>query len=158
MGAQIARDYQDKQPALVAVLRGAAVFCADLIRQMDLNLTLDFIAVSSYGAATEASGQVRLIKDVERSVEGTDLILVEDIVDSGLTLKYLLGNLESRSPASLRVCTLLSKPSRRKMEVPLDYVGFEIPDEFVIGYGMDFNEKYRNLPFIGVLRDTVSGQ
>lgn len=151
LGARITRDYRDAIPLLVAVLRGAVVFHADLIRHIDLDLQVDFIAVFSYGPATRSSGQVQLIKDLESSIQGRQVILVEDIVDTGLTLNYLLGNLGSRRPASLRVCTLLSKPSRREVEVSLDYVGFEIPDRFVVGYGLDFDQKYRNLPYIAVL-------
>ena len=151
MGAQITRDYAGRVPLFVGILRGAAIFHADLIRHVDLKVQIDFISVSSYGAATKTSGQVQLIKDLESSIEGMDVILVEDIIDTGLTVNYLLRNLESRGPTSLRVCTLLSKPSRRQVDVPMDYVGFEIPDRFVVGYGLDFDQKYRNLPFIGVL-------
>lgn len=128
------------------------MFHADLIRQVQLNLKVDFIRVSSYEAATENSGQVKLIKDVENSIQDVDVVLVEDIVDTGLTVNYLVKKLRSRSPASLRVCALLSKPSRRRVEVPIDYVGFEIPDEFVVGYGLDFDQQYRNLNSISVLK------
>jgi hypoxanthine phosphoribosyltransferase len=151
LGKEITRDYKEKSPLLVGVLRGAAVFLSDLIRHVDLELEVDFIALSSYGSATETSGQVQLVKDLESSIDGADVILVEDIVDTGLTLNYLVGNLKSRNPASLRVCALLSKPSRRKVEVNIDYLGFEVPDSFVVGYGLDFDQQFRNLPYIGVL-------
>ncbi|RPI29838.1 MAG: hypoxanthine phosphoribosyltransferase [Acidobacteria bacterium] len=153
LGKRITRDYQGQTPLLVGVLRGAAVFLSDLIRHVDLKLEVDFIAMSSYGSATETSGQVQLLKDLESSIDGSHVILVEDIVDTGLTLNYLVGNLRSRNPASLRVCALLSKPSRRKLEVAIDYLGFEVPDRFVVGYGLDFDQQFRNLPYIGVLGD-----
>ena len=153
LGVQITHDYRGRSPLFVAVLRGAAIFHADLIRRVNLKVSVDFIAVSSYGAATESSGQVQLIKDVESSIQDLDVILVEDIIDTGLTVNYLIRNLESRSPASLRICTLLSRPSRRKVEIPVHYVGFEVPDEFVIGYGLDHNQQYRNLRFVSLLPD-----
>lgn len=151
LGMQITRDYRGRSPLFVGILRGATVFHSDLIRHVDLKLAIDFIAVSSYGAATRSSGQVQLIKDVESSIQGVDIILVEDIIDTGLTINYLIRNLKSRHPASLRVCALLSKPSRRQVEVPIDYMGFEIPDRFVVGYGLDYNQRYRNLPYVSVL-------
>lgn len=151
LGDQIGHDYAGRSPLFVAILRGAAIFHADLIRHVDLRLKVDFISVSSYGAATRSSGQVQLIKDLESSIEGVDVIIVEDIIDTGLTVSYLLRNMESRGPSSLRVCSLLSKPTRRVVDVPIHYIGFEIPDKFVIGYGLDFDQKYRNLPYIGVL-------
>jgi len=151
LGKEITRDYKGKSPLLIGVLRGAAVFLSDLIRHIDLEVEVDFIALSSYGSATETSGQVQLVKDLESSIDGADVILVEDIVDTGLTLTYLVGNLKSRNPASLRVCALLSKPSRRKVQVSIDYLGFEVPDSFVVGYGLDFDQQFRNLPYIGVL-------
>ncbi len=150
MGRRISQDYKGRKPLFVCVLRGAALFCSDLIRHVDLPLRLDFIAVSSYGASTTSSGEVRIIKDLESGIEGGDVILVEDIVDTGLTLSYLVQNLQNREPASLKVCTLLSKPDRRLVDVKVDYVGFDIPDEFVVGYGLDFNQRFRNLPYIGV--------
>ncbi len=153
LGKEITRDYRGRSPLLVGVLRGAAVFLADLIRHIDLELEVDFMALSSYGSATETSGQVQLLKDLENSIDGADVILVEDIVDTGLTLNYLVGNLKSRNPASLRVCALLSKPSRRKVDVIVDYLGFEVPDSFVVGYGLDFDQQFRNLPYIGILGD-----
>ena len=145
MGDQIARDYADKEPHLVCVLKGACTFMTDLGRAIDLPLTLDYIAVSSYGAATKSSGEVQLVKDLDKGLEGRDLLVVEDIVDTGLTLNYLLKVLKARGPRSVKVAALLSKPSRRLVETPVDYVGFAIEDLFVVGYGLDYNEKYRNL-------------
>ena len=150
MGREIARDYAGKQPHLVGVLKGACTFMTDLIRAVELPLTLDYIAVSSYGAATKSSGEVKLVKDLDQGLEGRDLLVVEDIVDTGLTLNYLLNVLRARGPRSLKVAALLSKPSRRLVEIPVDYVGFAIEDHFVVGYGLDYNEKYRNLPDIAV--------
>lgn len=152
LGAAIAAEYAGKNPLLVGVLKGAVVFLADLIRAIDVPLHYDFIAVSSYGAATRSSGQVQILKDIDQSIEGQDVLLVEDIVDTGLTLKYLVHNLRSRQPRSLRTCTLLDKPSRREVEIKPDYNGFTIPDHFVVGYGLDFANRYRNLPYIGVLK------
>jgi len=152
LGAQIAHDYQGKNLHLVAILKGACIFFSDLIRSIDLGLTTDFIAVGSYGESTLSTGEVRLLKDLDESIEGRDVLLVEDILDTGLTLHYLLQNLESRSPRSLKVVALLNKPSRRKITVPVDYVGFEVPDRFVIGYGLDYDQRYRNLPDIRVLQ------
>lgn len=151
LGGQIAGDYQGKNPHLIAILRGASIFHADLVRAIDLGLSFDFIAVGSYGAGPASSGEVRILKDLDESLEGKDVLLVEDIVDTGLTLQYLLQNLHSRDPRSLRVAALLNKPSRRKIEVRVDYVGFEIPDKFVVGYGLDYDQRYRNLPDICVL-------
>ena len=150
MGGQITADLSGEEPLFICILRGAAIFHADLVRAVDLNLKIDFISVSSYGAATQSSGQVQLIKDLESSIQDQHVILVEDIVDTGLTATYLLRNLTSRNPRSVRFCSLLSKPARREVEIDPDYLGFEIPDEFVVGYGLDFNQKFRNLPFIGV--------
>ncbi len=152
LGKEITRDYHGRSPLLIGVLRGAAVFLSDLIRHINLELEVDFIALSSYGSATETSGQVQLVKDLESSIDGAHVILVEDIVDTGLTLNYLVGNLKSRNPASLRVCALLSKPSRRKVDVNIDYLGFEVPDSFVVGYGLDYDQQFRNLPYIGILQ------
>lgn len=152
MASEIRADYGAGTPIhLVAVLKGAFIFLADLLRAFDDPVTCDFLAVSSYGAGTSSSGQVRLTKDLDRPIEGRDVILVEDIVDTGLTLAYLQEMLRNRAPRSLRTACLLSKPSRRKIEVPVDYVGFEIPDRFVIGYGLDVDERYRNRPEIGVM-------
>lgn len=152
LGDQISADYADRDILMIGVLRGAVIFMADLARAISRPVAIDFIAVSSYGASTHSSGVVRIIKDLDEDVAGKHLLIVEDIIDSGLTLKYLYDNLLSRKPASVRICTLLSKPSRRKVDVPVDYNGFTIPDDFVVGYGLDFAEKYRNLPFVGVLK------
>jgi hypoxanthine phosphoribosyltransferase len=145
MGEQIARDYAGREPHLVGVLKGACTFLTDLSRSIELPITLDYIAVSSYGAATKSSGEVKLIKDLDQGLEARDLLVVEDIVDTGLTLNYLLNVLRARGPRTLKVAALLSKPSRRLVEVGVDYVGFSIEDHFVVGYGLDYNEKYRNL-------------
>jgi hypoxanthine phosphoribosyltransferase len=145
MGRQLAADYVGKELHVVGVLKGACTFMTDLCRAIDLPLTLDYIAVSSYGAATKTSGEVQLVKDLDRGLEGRDLLVVEDIVDTGLTLNYLLKVLRARGPRSVKVAALLSKPSRRLVETHLDYVGFSIDDHFVVGYGLDYNEKYRNL-------------
>ncbi len=145
MGQQIAREYAGREPHLVCVLKGACSFMTDLARAIDLPITLDYIAVSSYGAATKSSGEVKLVKDLDQGLEGRDLLVVEDIVDTGLTLNYLLNVLRARGPRTLKVVALLSKPSRRLIQVSVDYVGFTIDDHFVVGYGLDYNEKYRNL-------------
>jgi len=153
LARQISIDMAGQNPFLVAVLKGAFVFLADLCRHLTLPHEVHFMAISSYGGrATESSGVVRILMDLVTSPEGQDVLVVEDIIDSGRTLNYILRNLQTRNPASVRVCSLLSKPSRREIDIPVDYVGFEIPDEFVIGYGLDFDEHYRNLPFIGVLK------
>ena len=145
MGSEIALDYAGREPHLVGVLKGACSFMTDLCHAMELPLTLDYIAVSSYGAATKSSGEVKLVKDLDQGLEGRDLLVVEDIVDTGLTLNYLLNVLRARGPRTLKVAALLSKPSRRLVEVRVDYIGFTIDDHFVVGYGLDYNEKYRNL-------------
>ena len=145
MGKQISADYAGREPHLVCVLKGACTFMTDLCRAMDVPLTLDYIAVSSYGATTKSSGEVKLIKDLDQGLDGRDLLVVEDIVDTGLTLNYLLKVLRARGPRSLKVASLLSKPSRRLVETPVDYTGFTIDDLFVVGYGLDYNERYRNL-------------
>ena len=150
MGAQISADYAGKEPHLVCVLKGACTFLTDLSRAIDLPLTLDYIAVSSYGAATKSSGEVQLIKDLSQGLDGRDLLVVEDIVDTGLTLNYMLKMLRARGPRTVKVAALLSKPSRRLVETPVDYIGFTIDDHFVVGYGLDYNEKYRNLKDIVV--------
>ena len=152
LGALITKDYRGKNPHLIGILKGASVFHADLVRAIDLVVSVDFIAVGSYGTSTKSSGEVRILKDLDESVEGKDVLLVEDILDTGLTLSYLLQILESRGPRSLKVVALLNKPSRRIIEVPAEYIGFEIPDHFVVGYGLDFNQRYRNLPDITVLK------
>ena len=152
MGKEIAADYQGREPHLVGVLKGACPFMTDLAQAIELPLTLDYIAVSSYGKATKSSGEVKLVKDLDQGLDGRDLVVVEDIVDTGLTLNYLVNLLRARGPRSLKVAALLSKPSRRLVEVKVDYIGFSIEDHFVVGYGLDFAEQYRNLPHIAVLR------
>jgi len=152
LGAQLTQDYAGGRPHLIAILKGAGVFHADLIRAIDLPLSIDFLAVSSYGNSTTTSGEVRILKDPDEKLEGRDVLLVEDIVDTGLTLHYLLKNLRARNPRSLKVAALLNKPSRREIEVPVDYIGFDIPDEFVVGYGLDYGQRYRNLPEIHALQ------
>jgi hypoxanthine phosphoribosyltransferase len=152
LAAQVSADYRGKDLLLVCVLKGGILFLTDLMRQLDVPHAIDFMAISSYGASTETSGVVRILMDLNTSIEGKNVLIVEDIVDTGHTLDYILRNLSTRRPASLRVCSLLNKPSRRMIEVPIHYVGFDIPNKFVIGYGLDFGEKYRNLPFVGVLK------
>jgi hypoxanthine phosphoribosyltransferase len=151
LGEEISADYAGRDLLLVGVLKGAVFFMADLMRNLSVPCEIDFMAISSYGAATDSSGVVRILKDLDINIEGRHVLVVEDIIDSGLTLSYLLRNLESREPASLEICALLTKPDRREIDVPVRYVGFEIPNEFVIGYGLDFAERYRNLPYVGVL-------
>jgi hypoxanthine phosphoribosyltransferase len=151
LGEQISADYAGKDLLLVGVLKGAVFFLADLMRQIDVPCEVDFMAVASYGSATESSGVVRILKDLDRPIEGHDVLIVEDIVDSGLTLQYLLRNLGARNPASLEVCALLTKPERRKVQLEPRYLGFEIPDRFAIGYGLDHAERYRNLPYVAAL-------
>ena len=155
IAGQIDRDFAGKEPMLISVLRGSFIFMADLMRSITLPCTVDFMAVSSYGAGTTSSGQVKITKDLSESIEGRDIIVVEDILDSGNTLSYLLQILQARHPASMKLCTLLDKPDRRIKPVHVDYSGFSIPDEFVVGYGLDYAEKYRNLPYIGVLKPCV---
>jgi hypoxanthine phosphoribosyltransferase len=145
MGREIMRDYEGREPHMVGVLKGACAFITDLSQAIEMPLTLDYIAVSSYGAATKSSGEVKLVKDLDQSLEGRDLLVVEDIVDTGLTLNYLVNLLKARGPRTLKVAALLSKPSRRLVEVNVDYIGFSIEDHFVVGYGLDYNERYRNL-------------
>lgn len=155
MAQRIADDYRDREPVLVGVLDGAVVFLSDLMRALPIPVRVDFVKWSSYGDDSTSSGEVQLLKDLSFSVEGKHVLVVEDIVDTGLTLRYLLENLESRGVASLAVAALLDKPSRRKVRVPLDYVGFQVPDEFVVGYGLDFAQHYRNLPYVAVLKPEV---
>lgn len=157
MGAQITRDYAGKNPLIISVLKGSYVFMADLTRTIDTSCTIDFMVVSSYGGDTKTTGEVQIIKDIETQIEGRDLLIVEDILDSGVTLSYLMKILKARGANSIRLCTLLSKPERRKVNVQVDYLGFEIPDDFVVGYGLDYAERYRNLPYIGVLKPVVYG-
>jgi hypoxanthine phosphoribosyltransferase len=151
LGAEVSEDYAGRDLLLVGVLKGAVFFMADLMRQLTIPCEVDFMAISSYGASTDSSGVVRILKDLDINIEGRDVLVVEDIIDSGLTLSYLIRNLESRNPASLEVCALLTKPARREIDVRVRYTGFEIPNEFVIGYGLDFGERYRNLPYVAVL-------
>lgn len=153
LGADIARDYAGKNPLLIAVLKGACTFLSDLMRAADIPLGVEFIAISSYGAEMRTSGEVRILKDLDVAIEGRHILVVEDIVDTGLTLSYLLANLKSRGAASVKLAALLDKFERREKEVPIDYLGFQIPDKFVVGYGLDFAERYRNLPYIGVVRN-----
>jgi len=153
LGAEIGRDYADKDLLLVGILKGAVFFLADLMRALDIPCEVDFMAVASYGSATDSSGVVRILKDLDQPIAGRNVLIVEDIVDSGLTLQYLLRNLGARDPASVDVCALLTKPDRRKVELDPRYVGFEIPDRFAIGYGLDHAERYRNLPYVAALRE-----
>lgn len=157
LGRQLSADFAGRDPVLVSVLKGSIVFLADLIRSMDIPLSVDLMEVSSYGSGTETSGQVRILKDLSRSIEGREVIVVEDIIDTGLTLNYLLRYLGERNPSSISVCCLLDKPARRLAEIEIGYRGFTIPDRFVIGYGLDYDERYRNLPYVGVLRPSVYG-
>ena len=156
LAGQVFRDYQHKEPVLVCVLKGAVVFLSDFMRHLQLPVEIDFMAVSSYGATTTTTGVVRILKDLEMSIEDKDVIIVEDIIDTGLTLSYMRENLLSRNPRSLKIVTLLDKPERRKVKVKPDYCGFSIPDEFVVGYGLDFNEKYRYLPDLCILLEFES--
>jgi len=153
LGAQIARDYAGSNPLLVGVLKGACTFLSDIMRAADIPLSVEFMAISSYGAEMRTSGEVRILKDLDVAIEGRHILVVEDIVDTGLTLSYLLANLKSRGAASVKLAALLDKYERREKEVPIDYLGFPIPDKFVVGYGLDYAERYRNLPFIAVLKD-----
>jgi hypoxanthine phosphoribosyltransferase len=151
LGAEISHDYAGRDLLLVGVLKGAVFFLADLMRELSVPCEIDFMAISSYGAGTDSSGVVRILKDLDMNIAGRDVLVVEDIIDSGLTLSYLMRSLTARKPASLEVCTLLTKPERREVDVPVRYVGFEIPNKFVIGYGLDFDQRYRNLPYVAVL-------
>ena len=151
LGAEISRDYEGRDLVMIGVLRGAVLFLADLLRNLTVPCEIDFMAVSSYGSQTDSSGVVRILKDLDSSIEGRDALIVEDIIDSGLTLQYLLRNLGARNPASLEACALLTKPERRRVELPIRYVGFEIPDLYVIGYGLDYAQRYRNLGYVAVL-------
>jgi hypoxanthine phosphoribosyltransferase len=154
IGIQITEDYRGKTPHLLCILKGASIFHADLVRAIELDLSFDFIAVASYGKRTQSSGEVRILKDLDESIKDKDVLLVEDIVDTGLTLHYVRKNLLSRDPRSLKIAALLNKPSRREIDVPVDYIGFDIPDKFVAGYGLDYARHYRNLPDICILRTT----
>jgi len=151
MAAEVSRDYKGRDLLLIGVLKGAVFFLADLMRRLDIPCEVDFMAVSSYGSSTDSSGVVRILKDLDAPLEGRNVLIVEDIVDSGLTLQYLMRTLAARNPASIEVCALLTKPERRKVDTPARYVGFEIPDKFAIGYGLDYAERYRNLPYVATL-------
>jgi hypoxanthine phosphoribosyltransferase len=155
LGVEISRDYDGREILIVCVLKGAVLFVADLMRQLTVPCEVDFMAVSSYGSATRSSGVVRILKDLDGSIEGKDVLIVEDIIDSGLTLQYLMRNLRSRGPASVEVCSLLTKPSRREVEVPIRYTGFELPDRYAVGYGLDLDQRYRNLPYVAALTDAA---
>ena len=151
LGEEISRDYEGKTPVLVSVLKGGIIFLADLVRELKMLHEIDFMSVSSYNGGTDSSGVVRILQDLSINIEGEDVIIVEDIVDSGLTLDYIRSILLARHPKSLKICTLLDKKPKRKIKVPIDYIGFEIPDAFVIGYGLDYEQKYRNLPYIAIM-------
>ncbi len=151
LGEEISKDYAGKQVHLIGILKGSIFFICELAKRITVPVTLDFMSVSSYGSGTKSSGVVKLIKDLDEPIHGKDVLIVEDIIDSGRTLSYLLNNLSSRHPSSIRLCTMLDKPERREVDVEVDYQGFSIPDEFVIGYGLDYDQRYRNLPYIGVL-------
>lgn len=157
LGAQITKDYQGKNLVVASVLRGSYIFMADLTRAIELPLSVDFMAVSSYGSGTTSSGQVEIKKDLSDPIEGKDLLIVEDILDSGNTLYYLMDVLKARKPASIKICTLMDKPDRRVKPITADYTGFVIPDAFVVGYGLDYDEIYRNLPYVGILKPSVYG-
>ncbi len=151
LGAEVTRDYQDKDLLLLGILKGAVLFLSDLIRHIEIPAEVDFMAVASYGSATKSSGVVQILKDLEEPIEGRDVLIIEDIVDTGLTLRYLLENLGGRGPRSIEVCSLLSKPAARTVDVPVRYVGFEIPNAFVVGYGLDYQQRYRGLPYVATL-------
>ena len=155
LGEQITRDYEGKSLIVVGILKGSNIFTSDLVRKINIPLKMDFMAVSSYGNATESTGVVKILKDLDRDIEGEHVLIVEDIVDSGLTLRYLKDILLTRNPASVKICTLLDKPARRKENIKPDYLGYEVPDEFIVGYGIDYAEYYRNLPYVGVLKREV---
>lgn len=155
LGAKITADYKDKDLLIICVLKGSVIFTSDLIRNIDLPLTIDFMAISSYGDNTKSSGVVRILKDLDTAIEGKDVLIVEDIIDTGLTLSYLTENLRSRRPDSVEICTILDKKERRTIDLDIKYTGFYVPDEFVVGYGLDYAEKYRNLPYVAVLKEEV---
>lgn len=155
MGKQISEDYAGKNLFLVSVLKGSLIFMSDLMREITIPCSIDFLSVSSYGSGTSTSGEVRILKDLDASLEGKDLLVVEDILDSGVTLSFLLKNLSARKPASIRLCTFLDKPERRRVDIKADYIGAAVPDKFIVGYGLDYAEKYRNVPYVGVLKPEV---
>ena len=158
LGAQISKDYQDKNLLMISVLKGSVVFMSDLMRHITIPCRIDFMSVSSYGSGVKTSGVVKILKDLDIPLEGYDVLVVEDILDSGVTLSYILELLQARNPSSIRLCTLLDKPERRKVEINADYVGVQIPDEFVVGYGLDYDEKFRNLPYVGILKPEAYGE
>ncbi len=158
MGRQISEDYKGKNLLLVSVLKGSLIFMADLMREITVPCSIDFLSVSSYGSGTTTSGEVRILKDLDASLDGKDVLVVEDILDSGVTLSYLLKNLSARNPASIRLCTFLDKPERRRVNIKADYIGASVPDQFIVGYGLDYAELYRNLPYVGVLKPCVYSQ
>jgi len=155
LGAKITEDYKGKNLLIVCILKGAVVFVSDLMKRIDLPLEIDFMATSSYGSDTKSSGVVRILKDLNAGIEGRDVLIVEDIVDSGLTLSYLVENLKARGPKSVEICTILDKPDRRTVDIKIRYTGFQVPDEFVVGYGLDYDERYRNLPYVAVLKEEI---
>ena len=155
MGEQISKDYEGKEVIVIGILKGSVIFVADLVREVTVPVSFDFMAVSSYGNRTTKTGTVRILKDLDYDIEGKHVLIVEDIIDSGVTLSYLIEHLAGRKPASLKLCTLLNKPERRKVEVKVDYIGFTVPDAFLVGFGLDYAEKYRNLPFIGILKEEI---
>ncbi|MDD2495921.1 MAG: hypoxanthine phosphoribosyltransferase [Tissierellia bacterium] len=155
LGGKITEDYRGKDLLLICVLKGATIFVSDLMKRIDLPLEIDFMAVSSYGSDTKSSGVVRILKDLNQGIEGKHVLIVEDIIDSGLTLSYLRDNLKARGSASVEICTILDKPDRRKAHLDIKYTGFQVPDEFVVGYGLDYAEKYRNLPYVAVLKEEI---
>ena len=155
IGRRVSDDYRDKNLFMISVLKGSLIFMADLMRAIDIPCAIDFLSVSSYGSGTTTTGAVRILKDLDTSMEGKDILVVEDILDSGMTLSFLLKNLSARNPSSIRLCTLLDKPERRKVPIQPDYVGAVVPDKFIVGYGLDYAEKYRNLPYIGVLKPEI---
>jgi hypoxanthine phosphoribosyltransferase len=157
LAAEVSSDYQGRELLLVAILKGAVPFLADLMKELSIACELDFMAVSSYGSTTDSSGVVRILKDLDASIAGRDVLIVEDIIDSGLTLQYLIRNLRARGPNSLEVCALLTKPERRRVDLPVRYVGFEIPNRFAIGYGLDYGERFRNLDYVAALRESPQG-
>lgn len=155
IGKQITEDYRDKDLLMVSILKGSVIFVADLMRAVEVNCAIDFMAVSSYGSGTKTSGVVKIIKDLDKPIDGKDVLLVEDILDSGMTLSYIVDMLSARNPASIKICTLFDKPERRVMPIKADYIGARVPDEFIVGYGLDYAERYRNLPYIGVLKPEI---
>ena len=155
IGKQITEDYRDKDLLMVSILKGSVIFVADLMRAVEVNCAIDFMAVSSYGSGTKTSGVVKIIKDLDKPIDGKDVLIVEDILDSGMTLSYIIDMLSARNPASIKICTLFDKPDRRIMPIKADYIGARVPDEFIVGYGLDYAEKYRNLPYIGVLKPEI---